>query len=450
MRTKTLLLIVALALMPDLVESTVLRRFVLVAGANNGGSERTTLRYAVSDAENFVRVLEMMGGVAEEDVFLLREPTSAGISEALSTLKSRVAETSGVGVRREVVVYYSGHADEKGLLLGEDRFSYQSLRGQIDDIQADVHITVLDACASGAITRLKGGQRRQAFLIDESSQMRGYAFLTSSSEDESAQESDRIGASYFTHYLVSGMRGAADASGDGKITLGEAYQFAFHETLNTTTETQAGAQHPAYDINLSGTGDVVMTDVRQTSAGLIVDKSLHGRLFIRNADHQLVAELYKVAGRSIELGLEPGDYEIHFDQEPAQFKASIEIADGERYSLSPSSLYAVDSKVTTERGGTREKKLKSLSLGFIDKMEQDYNGVQLSLIGNEASGNTGTQISFLFNKAGRNVTGIQYSLGINTADGNVKYGQFGGLANVIAGDLKLIQLGAIANVTKGK
>ena len=113
--------------------------------------------------------------------------------------------------------------------------------------------------------------------------MQGYAFLTSSSADEAAQESDAIGASFFTHYLVSGMRGAADVSGEGKITLSEAYQFAFHETLARTTTTQGGAQHPAYDINLSGTGDIVMTDVRQTSASVLLTEELAGRFFVRNA-----------------------------------------------------------------------------------------------------------------------------------------------------------------------
>lgn len=69
-----------------------------------------------------------------------------------------------------------------------------------------------------------------------------------SSADEAAQESDRIGGSFFTHALVSGMRGAADASGDGKITLTEAYRFAFEETLQRTAQTQFGSQHPAYEI----------------------------------------------------------------------------------------------------------------------------------------------------------------------------------------------------------
>ena len=84
--------------------------------------------------------------------------------------------------------------------------------------------------------------------------MQGYAFLTSSSENEAAQESERLRGSFFTHALLTGLRGAADVSGDGKVTLNEAYQFAFNETLVQTTPTQAGAQHPAYDIKMAGTG----------------------------------------------------------------------------------------------------------------------------------------------------------------------------------------------------
>ena len=112
-------------------------------------------------------------------------------------------------------------------------------------------ITILDACASGAITRLKGGRPHPAFLTDASSQVKGYAFLTSSSENEAAQESERLQGSFFTQALLTGLRGAADVSGDGRVTLGEAYQFAFTETLAQTTSTQGGAQHPAYDIKMA-------------------------------------------------------------------------------------------------------------------------------------------------------------------------------------------------------
>ena len=66
-----------------------------------------------------------------------------------------------------------------------------------------------------------------------------HAYLTSSSEDEASQESDQIGSSFFTHYLVSGLRGAADASDDDLVTLEEVYRYAREETLTRTASTFA-------------------------------------------------------------------------------------------------------------------------------------------------------------------------------------------------------------------
>ena len=210
-----------------------LRRYVLAAGANSGGADRVELR----DAERFANVMVGMGGVDAADRTLLSEPDLTTFRDAMELLSREVAAGSG---RTEVVIYYSGHADERGLMLGSERLSYRDLRAMMDAIDTDVRIAVLDACASGAITRIKGGQRKEAFLVDVSSDTRGYAFLTltSSSAEETAQESDRLRGSFFTHYLVSGMRGAADVSRDGKVTLNEAYQFAFHETLAQTVDTR--------------------------------------------------------------------------------------------------------------------------------------------------------------------------------------------------------------------
>ena len=147
--------------------------------------------------------------------------------------------------------------------------------------------------------------------------MRGYAFLTSSSENEAAQEADHLKGSFFTNALLTGLRGAADVSGDGKVTLGEAYQFAFSETIAQTAVTQAGAQHPAYDIKMAGTGDVVMTDVRENSASLILGPEYDGRFLVMDTHRRLIAELVKPAGRRIELGLEPGQYQVYFVPENA-------------------------------------------------------------------------------------------------------------------------------------
>jgi hypothetical protein len=349
-RIPALTVLVLLLCVRAAAASGAIHRFALVAGVNFGGGGRTPLLYAVSDAERFAQVLREMGGVEASDCLLLREPSLRAFQRALEDLRGKVAAFQGDSGRVEVLLYYSGHADEEGLLLGTERLSYRGLRDAMDAVQGDVHIAVLDACASGAITRIKGGQRQKAFLVDASSEARGYAFLTSSSANEAAQESDRLKASFFTHSLISGMRGGADVSGDGRVTLGEAYQFAFHETLARTAETQGGAQHPAYDINLSGTGDVVMTDIRQTSAGLVLSEGLNGRFLIRNASQQLVAELFKPAGRKVELGLEPGEYDIRFEQRPGLFAASVRLAEGQRLTLGQGHFQPATRERTTLRG----------------------------------------------------------------------------------------------------
>ena len=342
---------VGLAASPGVALPATLHRFALVVGANQGGSDRPALQYAISDAEHFSRVLVELGGVSPANAVLLKQPRLRELEAALDDLRARVTETQRAGGgRTELLVYYSGHADEKGLLLGEDRYSYRSLRDRLDDVPADVRIAVLDACASGAITRLKGGRLQQPFLVDESADMRGHAFLTSSSATEAAQESDRIKGSYFTHYLVSGLRGAADLSGEGKVTLNEAYQFAFSETLGRTVDTKGGAQHPSYDINLSGTGDVVMTDLRQTSATLVLGEALDGRFFVRNAKQELVVELYKPYGRLMELGLEPGAYEVRVEREAAALLAKPQVAEGTRVVLDPGQFTATTPEKTHRRG----------------------------------------------------------------------------------------------------
>jgi len=340
-------------LAPSVHAAAAVQRFLLVIGANSGGTDRPTLQYAISDAERFARVMVDLGGVPPSHEVVLKQPKLKDLVDALDALSARVMEARrapGAG-RTEVVLYYSGHADEQGLLIGGDRYSYRSLRDRLDQIPADVRIAVLDACASGAFTRVKGGKARPAFLVDESADMRGHAFLTSSAETESAQESDRIHASYFTHYLISGFRGAADLSGDGRVTLNEAYQFAFNETLGRTVDTRGGAQHPSYDINLSGSGDVVMTDVRQTTATLVLGEELDGRFFVRNAAQELVVELYKPSGRKIELGLEPGTYEVRLEREKTTRLAKTHVDEGARVALDAKQFGAVALEATRRRGG---------------------------------------------------------------------------------------------------
>ncbi len=408
------------------------RRFALIAAANDGGADRPRLRYAVTDARTVARVLHGLGGVAKEDHRLLVQPTAEGFAAALADMGRRLEAARGTARRIELVVYYSGHSDAEGLLLGGQRYAYRALKGALAELPADVRIAILDSCASGAMTRLKGGFRRPPFTVDASNRVKGYAVLTSSSEDEAAQESDRLGASFFTHFLVSGLRGAGDLSQDGRVTLNEAYNFAFHETLARTENTRAGAQHAAYDIQLVGSGDVVMTDLRSTTAALGLAESSYGRVYIRDADGRLAVELRKNAGRPVRLGLEPGTYSVTVERDGQRFQGEVTVAAGRRVDLDFARLTITEAEETTVRGGRTPVayKVVPINVGILPAFslngddQRTLNHFSLSLIMSRADALQGASFSLGANLLDRELTGFQAAIGFNYVGESATGGQW--------------------------
>lgn len=426
-----------------------INRYVVAVSANYGGQGRPVLRYAESDAKSFAKVLGEMGGVQAGNVILVKEPGVAALQKQLDGLDAKIAQGKNAAGRNEVLFYYSGHADEKGLRLGNEVYAWKELRKRIDAMSADVKIAVIDACGSGAITRLKGGVAVPAFMVDQSSDMKGYAFITSSTQDESSQESDKLRGSFFTHSLVSGLRGAGDLSGDGKVTLSEAYQFAFNETLQRTEKTMGGAQHPSRDMNLAGTGDVVMTDLRSTSAGLELDEDVDGRLFIRDANGELVAELYKKAGRAMSLGFPAGKYSVRLER-PAEFsEAVVTLQNNRREKLSHRQFAAVSAEQTTLRGeigGLRDCtagdsiacSLDSLdhngkyrvTFNAVDSDKDPRKGIQIGVFVAEADDYMlGTQLSLIANVAKKEMHGLQVTDIYNGANAHFEGAQISGMIN---------------------
>ncbi|MBO7105581.1 MAG: caspase family protein [Fibrobacter sp.] len=437
-------------------------RYVIAVSANYGGEGRPMLRYAESDAKSFANVLREMGGVQAQNVIVVKEPGVAGLQKQLDGLDSKVSQNKNSGGRNEVLFYYSGHADEKGLRLGNEIYAWKELRKRIDALNADVKIAVIDACGSGAITRLKGGVAVPAFMVDQSSDMKGYAFITSSTQDESSQESDKLKGSFFTHSLVSGMRGAGDLSGDGKVTLSEAYQFAFNETLQKTETTMGGAQHPSRDMNLAGTGDVVMTDLRSTSAGLELDEDVDGRLFIRDDKGVLVAELYKKGGRSMSLGFPAGRYNVRLER-PAEYKeASVVLQDNYRARLSQKQFAMLSTEKTTLRGEIGGKgdcasgdtiacSIDSLdhngkyrmTFNLVDVDKEPRKGMQFGLFAAATHDYMlGSQVSLFANGAKREIHGIQLTMGLNAAKDRIEGVQASSMINY-AGSIEGLQLGGV-------
>lgn len=209
-RNTVLLLCILLAVIPlggRTTDEPSWKRYALIVGANDGGPERTRLRYAVNDADALRQVLEDLGGADEEGTLYLPDPSGDTFFSALNELRKKIDHEKGLHSRTEFIFYYSGHSDERHIFFSRERIPYSSVRSAIDTMATDVRIVILDSCASGAFTQAKGGKKRAPFILDKAYDMKGFAFMSSSSFDEVSQESERLKGSFFTHNLVAGLRG---------------------------------------------------------------------------------------------------------------------------------------------------------------------------------------------------------------------------------------------------
>ncbi|MFH0975737.1 MAG: caspase family protein [Spirochaetota bacterium] len=466
------------------LEKNTIRRFALIVGANDGGPARPKLKYSVSDAKSVLTVLNEMGGITRNDSVLLIEPDRKIFFSGMDSVIKKIKQSGKTSDKKELIFYYSGHSDEESILLGKEKISYKEIKDFINSTPSDVRIAILDSCSSGAFTRLKGGKMRSPFLVDSAFNMKGYAFMTSSSPDEASQESERIKGSFFTHYLVAGLRGAADMTQDGRITLNEAYQFAYNETLAGTEKTMSGPQHPNYNIQMSGTGDVVMTDIRKSSSLMIISTEISGKLFIRDSGNSLVCELRKSAGRAMQLGLEGGAYSITYIKEGSLYEADITLNTGKEVVLSNNDFKKSAKDKTVARGdadnsenkyetvewqfslypmfqrnrnvinnftfnlfGSYSARLNGLSFGLGPGIvKEDVKGIQLNIFGNYAGERVeGAQLSVIGNYSGGNITGLQLSHLFNIARGNTTGAQVSQIFNISRGDLTGAQVSTIFN-----
>ncbi|HZX97386.1 MAG TPA: caspase family protein [Myxococcales bacterium] len=307
------------------------RRFALVVGDSHGGAGTRPLRYAERDARRMYGILTRLGGVRAEDARLITDATAEQVRDAIVDLGALAAAARSHGDETVLVVYYSGHAKDGDLRLGQTRMPLTELREALQNAPADVRIGLLDSCQSGAITRAKGIRPAPAFDVQKAAQSstrpHGLVLIASSSADEESQESDDIGASFFTHYLASGLLGDADTSGDGKVTLAEAYAYAYARTVGETAETRAGAQHPVYLYDLGGAGDVVLTELSPARGGLVFPAAAEGVYVVLDGSRRAVAEVAKVRGDQRRLALAPGNYVVKKREGDSLLLGDVSVSD---------------------------------------------------------------------------------------------------------------------------
>ena len=286
--------------------------YALVIGSNRGGDGQGKLAFAERDAVRLADLLRELGRVPAEHIARLQQPTVREVEQALVALRGKLSAHAAAGERAQVLFYYSGHARAHALSLGDDELSLTSLRASLLALPSALTVVVLDACQSGAFSGIKGAAPAADFSFSSVHDLNstGIAVMASSTGTELSQESSELGSSYFTHHLLVSLRGAGDLDHNGRVSLDEAYHYAYQHTLSDTARTQVGSQHATLEMEVTGRGDVPLSYPVDADAQLALPAEVEGRVLVQRNDGPVMAELVKARGTPLRLALPSGAYEV--------------------------------------------------------------------------------------------------------------------------------------------
>jgi hypothetical protein len=330
-------------------------QFAVVVGANQGGAGQVDLKFAEDDAHRVSEVLRELGGYDAADITIVVKPDPAKVLAAIDAIATKAAAARAAGTPATVFFYYSGHAKSSALNLGDQELALGTLRDKLLGLPSALTVVVLDACQSGSFSRVKGAEPAADFSFNSRSRLdaTGVAVLASSTGSELSQESDVLGSSYFTHHLLVGLRGAADGSKDGRVTIDEAYRYAYHQTLLATAQTAVGSQHVSLEVDLKGHGEVPLSYPAQATAQLELPGSLAGDVLVeRTAAKAVLAELHKVAGDPVRVALAPGEYKVMVRKDKQALACPVTLRDGGVTAIDLDRCDKVALSASVAKGGT--------------------------------------------------------------------------------------------------
>ena len=226
-----------------------MEKLALLIGVSEYESDLTPLPTAIKDTEALREVLlhPEIGGFASANVEILHNPSSLDMGVAIHTLFSN---------RRKddlVLLFFSGHGitDAKGKFYLATRETRRTQAGelitptsiaasfineQMSNSRSKRQIVILDSCFSAAFSRGMGVKDDRKVDIQAQLGGKGRAVLTSSDFTEYSLYLSGEELSFYTRYLVEGIRsGAADANNDVYLSIAELHEYAKNKVIEVTS-----------------------------------------------------------------------------------------------------------------------------------------------------------------------------------------------------------------------
>jgi Caspase domain len=287
--------------------------FALVVGVNRSvDPEAKVLRYADDDAARYLELFRLLGARSyvltrpDANTGRLhpqlgaegRLPVRADFERATAALAADVARARRDGNKTVLYFAYAGHGnvrDGQGYLALEDsRLDGRELEAQVvAQIGADQTHLIVDACYSYFLTleRGPGGKRREIHGFSHLGGLtsrESVGLLLSTSSARESHEWSGVESGVFSHVVRSGLYGAADVDGDGRVSYREIAAFVDRANVAIVNDRYRPDvfAHPPRDSDM-------LIDLRSSARSRVeVPASLSGHYFLEDGRGIRFADLH--------------------------------------------------------------------------------------------------------------------------------------------------------------
>ncbi|MDJ0716305.1 MAG: SUMF1/EgtB/PvdO family nonheme iron enzyme [Prochloraceae cyanobacterium] len=240
----------------------------LLVGVSEYQPGLNPLPSAVKDVEALKEVLQHpdMGGFAQKDITVLKNPDRQRMEEAIEQLFARRHKNdlvllffSGHGIKDETNRLYLATSNtrktNRGDLIRSSAVPASFIHDNMNRSRSKRKVVILDSCFSGAFAEGLSAKDDGTVNIREELGGEGWAILTSSTSTQYSFEQEGSELSLYTKYLIQGIKtGEADLDEDGFVSLGELHNYAsekVQEVKPTTMKPEIYPGKEGYTIRLA-------------------------------------------------------------------------------------------------------------------------------------------------------------------------------------------------------
>src|SRR3989304_543697 len=231
--------------------------YAIVIGIEQYRHKLPKADFAEHDAQTMTEYLTKVMGYPEENVVTL-----ANDRAALGDLTKYFEKWLPNNVEKDgsVFIYYSGHGapnpktgdaylvpyDGDPSFIDETGYSLKRLYESLGKLQAKEIIVALDSCFSGAGGRsvLAKGARPLVMTMEKSVVPSNVAVLSASSGDQISSSYEEKGHGLFTYFMLKGIKSEGDTNGDGKVEIGELFEYIKPQVERIARKTYNNEQSP--------------------------------------------------------------------------------------------------------------------------------------------------------------------------------------------------------------